>query len=90
MFGLPTYTSVMVNATAIQKACKAGHGKTTRNAVRKAVAKVKLSKTASLLGFPVAFLNKNHGQFQGPGDLGGASAFGIFKIATNGAYQRVG
>jgi hypothetical protein len=38
----------------------------------------------------VAFLNKNHGQFQGPGDLGGASAFGIFKIATNGAYQRVG
>jgi len=90
MFGLPTYTSVMVNATAIQKACKAGHGKTTRKAVRKDVAKVKLSKTASLLGFPVAFLKGNHGKFQGSGDLGGASAFGIFKIAKNGAYQRVG
>jgi ABC-type branched-subunit amino acid transport system substrate-binding protein len=90
MFGLPTYTSVMVNATAIQAACKAGHGKTTRDAVRKHVAKVKLSKKASLLGFPVAFLAKNHGKFQGPGDLGGASAFGIFKIAKNGTYQRVG
>jgi ABC-type branched-subunit amino acid transport system substrate-binding protein len=90
MFGLPTYTSVIVNATAIQKACKSGHGKTTRNAVRKQVAKVKLSKTVSLLGFPVAFLNSNHGKFQGPGDLGGASAFGIFKIAKNGTYTRVG
>ena len=90
MFGLPTYTSVMVNATAIQRACKAGHGKTTRNAVRKDVAKVKLSKTVSLLGFPVEFLKKNHGKFQGPGDLGGASAFGIFKILKNGTYQRVG
>jgi ABC-type branched-subunit amino acid transport system substrate-binding protein len=90
MFGLPTYTSVMVNATAIQAACKAGHGKTTRTAVRKRVAKVKLSKKVSLLGFPVAFLAKNHGKFQGAGDLGGASAFGIFKIAKNGTYQRVG
>lgn len=90
MFGLPTYTSVMVNATALQKACKAGHGKTTRDAVRKDVAKVKLSKKASLLGFPVAFLKSNHGKFQGPGDLGGASAFGIFKIASSGTYQRVG
>ena len=90
MFGLPTYTSVMVNATALQAACKAGHGKTTRDAVRKQVAKVKLSKTVSLLGFPVSFLSANHGKFQGPGDLGGASAFGIFKIAKNGTYQRVG
>jgi ABC-type branched-subunit amino acid transport system substrate-binding protein len=90
MFGLPTYTSVMVNATAIQKACKAGHGKTTRNAVRKRVPKVKLTKTVSLLGFPVVFLAKNHGKFQGPGDLGGTSAFGIFQIQKNGTYKRVG
>jgi ABC-type branched-subunit amino acid transport system substrate-binding protein len=90
MFGLPTYTSVIVNATAIQAACKAGHGKTTRTAVRKDVAKVKLSKKASLLGFPVAFLKANHGKYQGNGDLGGASSFGIFKIAKNGSYQRVG
>ena len=64
-FGLPTYTSVIVNATAIQKACKAGHGKTTRNAVRKQVAKVKLSKKVSLLGFPVAFLEVEPRQVPG-------------------------
>jgi branched-chain amino acid transport system substrate-binding protein len=89
-FGLPTYTSVMVNATAVNAACKAGHGKTTRAAVRKRVAKVKLSKAVSLLGFPVAFLNKNHGKFQGPGDMGGSAAFGIYQIQKNGTYKRVG
>ena len=89
-FGLPTYTSVMVNANAINNACKAGHGKTTRNAVRKAVAKVKLSKSLSLLGFPVQFLKGNAGKFQGPGDMGGAAAFGIYQIQKNGAYTRVG
>jgi ABC-type branched-subunit amino acid transport system substrate-binding protein len=89
-FGLPTYTSVMVNANAINNACKAGHGKTTRTAVRKAVAKVKLSKAVSLLGFPVQFLNKNFGKYQGPGDMGGTAAFGIYQIQKNGAYKRVG
>jgi ABC-type branched-subunit amino acid transport system substrate-binding protein len=89
-FGLPTYTSVLVNATAIKAACKAGHGKTTRAAVRKRVAKVTLTKTASLLGFPVAFLKTNHGKFQGPGDMGGSAAFGIYKIQSNGTYKRVG
>ncbi len=89
-FGLPTYTSVMVNANAINNACKAGHGKTTRNAVRKAVAKVKLSATVSLLGFPVQFLKGNAGKFQGPGDMGGKSSFGIYQIQKNGAYKRVG
>ncbi len=54
------------------------------------MAKVKLSKAVSLLGFPVAFLKANHGKFQGPGDMGGASAFGIYKIPKNGTYQRVG
>jgi ABC-type branched-subunit amino acid transport system substrate-binding protein len=88
-FGLPTYTSVIVNATALQAACKAGHGKTTRNAVRKDVAKVKLSKAVSLLGFPVQFLKKNFGKFQGPGDMGGAAGFGIYQIQKNGSYKRV-
>ena len=89
-FGLPTYTSVMINATAVNMACTAGHGKTTRAAVRKDVAKVKLSKAVSLLGFPVQFLNKNSGKFQGPGDMGGKAAFGIYKIQPNGSYKRVG
>jgi ABC-type branched-subunit amino acid transport system substrate-binding protein len=89
-FGLPTYTSVMVNANAINNACKAGHGKTTRNAVRKAVAKVKLTTSQSLLGFPVQFLKGNAGKFQGPGDMGGKAAFGIYQIQKNGVYKRVG
>jgi branched-chain amino acid transport system substrate-binding protein len=89
-FGIPTYTSVIVNATAIKAACKAGHGKASRSAVRKAIPKVKLTKAQSLLGFPVQFLTKNAGQFQGPGDMGGKAAFGIYKIQSNGSYKRVG
>jgi branched-chain amino acid transport system substrate-binding protein len=89
-FGLPTYTSVMVNAKAVQAACKAGHGKTTRAAIRKRLPKIQLTKAQSLLGFPVVFLGKNHGKFQGPGDMGGSAAFGIYKIQKNGTYARVG
>jgi branched-chain amino acid transport system substrate-binding protein len=88
-FGLPTYTSVWVNATAIQMACKAGHGKTTRTAVRKDLLKVKLSAKQSLLGFPVQFLKKNKGSFQGPGDMGGSADFAIYHISNSGAYVRV-
>jgi ABC-type branched-subunit amino acid transport system substrate-binding protein len=89
-FGLPTYTSVTVNAKAIKMACAAGHGKTTRAAVRKDIAKVKLSKGVSLLGFPVQFLKTNAGKYQGPGDMGGTAAFGIYQIQSNGTYKRVG
>ncbi len=88
-FGLPTYTSVWTNATAIKMACKAGHGKTTRKAVRKDLLKVKLTATQSLLGFPVQFLNKNRATFQGPGDMGGAADFAIYHITNNGTYVRV-
>jgi branched-chain amino acid transport system substrate-binding protein len=89
-FGLPTYTSVLVNATAIQMACKAGHGKTTRAAVRKDLLKVKLSANASVLGFPVQFLNKNKGSYQGPGDMGGSADFAVFRINNKGQYINVG
>jgi branched-chain amino acid transport system substrate-binding protein len=88
-FGLPTFTSVWANATAIKMACKAGHGKTTRKAVRKDLLKVKLTAKQSLLGFPVRFLNKNKGTFQGPGDMGGAADFAIYHITNKGAYVRV-
>jgi branched-chain amino acid transport system substrate-binding protein len=88
-FGLPTYTSVWANATAIKMACKAGHGKTTRNAVRKDLLKVKLTAKQSVLGFPVQFLNKNKGNFQGPGDMGGLADYAIYHITKNGTYVRV-
>jgi ABC-type branched-subunit amino acid transport system substrate-binding protein len=89
-FGIPTYTSVWVNATAITMACTAGKGSTTRAAVRKELPKVLLSSQQSLLGFPVQFLLKNKGTFQGPGDMGGTADFAIYKIANNGNYVRVG
>lgn len=89
-FGIPSYTALLVEATAIQAACKAGHGKTTRAAVRKRVQKVKLSATASLLGFSVQFLNGNQGSYQGPGDMGGAANFAVYQITNSGAYKRVG
>ena len=89
-FGIPSWTSIMVNATAIQKACKAGHGKITRASVRKEIPKVILPITKSLLGFPVQFLGKNQGKWQGPGDMGGTAAFGIYQIQANGSYKRVG
>jgi branched-chain amino acid transport system substrate-binding protein len=88
-FGLPTYTSIWANATAIKMACKAGHGKTTRQAVRKTLLKVKLTAKQSLLGFPVQFLNKNKSTFQGPGDMGGTADFAIYHITKNGTYVRV-
>jgi branched-chain amino acid transport system substrate-binding protein len=89
-FGIPTYTAVWVNARAIQMACTAGHGKTTRTAVRKDIPKVKLTKAQSLLGFAVQFLKKNKGAWQGYGDMGGAASFGIYHVTSSGAYVRVG
>jgi branched-chain amino acid transport system substrate-binding protein len=90
LFGLPSYTAVLVEANAIHNACKAGHGKTTRKAVGKAIAKVKLSAAQSLLGFPVQFLAKNKGTYQGPGDMGGAANFAVYQVTSAGVYKRVG
>jgi branched-chain amino acid transport system substrate-binding protein len=90
VFGIPSYTATLVVAKAIQKACKAGHGKTTRKAVRKKVLKVKLTAAQSLLGFPVHFLTKNFSNFQGPGDMATPANFAIYQITSSGAYKRVG
>jgi ABC-type branched-subunit amino acid transport system substrate-binding protein len=90
LFGLPSYTSVWVNATAIQMACTAGHGTTTRTAVRKDLYKVNLTSAQSLLGFPVKFLTKNAGAFQGNGDMGGTADFAVYQIQGNGSYKRLG
>jgi branched-chain amino acid transport system substrate-binding protein len=89
-FGLPTFTSVWINATAIQMACKAGHGKTTRAAVRKDLLKVKLTSKQSLLGFPVKFIKGNLGAYQGAGDMASPANFAVYHITNSGAYVRVG
>ncbi len=88
-FGLPTYTSVFMNATAINKACKKGHGKTTRAKVRKMLRKIKLTSAQSLLGFPVKFLTKNVAQYQGPGDMASPANYRLYHI-DHGKYIRVG
>ena len=87
-FGLPTYTAAAVNAKAIMQACK--NGTASRAEVRAKVTNIKLSKKESLLGFPVAFLKKNKGAQQGPGDMGGTADFGIYRIGSGGKYNRVG
>lgn len=89
-FGIPTYTSVLVNATAIKAECKAHNNNITRAQVRKQIQKTTLTSSQSLLGFPVSFLNKNAGLFQGPGDMGGKAGFGIYQIQPNGSRKRVG
>jgi branched-chain amino acid transport system substrate-binding protein len=76
-FGAPNYVAAQVYANAITKACKAGHNKITRAAVRKWVAKTALP--ATILGGPLKF-TKN-------GDVAGAR-FHIFKI-VNGKYITV-
>jgi branched-chain amino acid transport system substrate-binding protein len=78
-FGAPSYVAAQIAAKAITAACKAGHGKTTRAAVRKQIAKAKLK--TSLLGFPVAF--KKNGELTQGG-------FGIYQIQKNGTFAPVG
>ncbi len=78
-FGAPSYVAAQVDALAITQACKAGHGKTTRAAVRKAIAKTKLK--TSILGFGVSFRKG--------GDLK-SGGFGVYQIQSSGAFKRVG
>jgi branched-chain amino acid transport system substrate-binding protein len=78
-FGAPSYVAAQVDTLAITKACKAGHGTTSRTAVRKQIAKMKLK--SSILGFGVSF-NKG-------GDLKGGG-FGIYQIQKNGSFKRIG
>jgi branched-chain amino acid transport system substrate-binding protein len=78
-FGAPSYVAAQVDALAITSACKAGHGKTTRTAVRKAIAKTKLK--TSILGFGVSF--KKGGDLKGGG-------FGVYQIQSSGSFKRVG
>jgi branched-chain amino acid transport system substrate-binding protein len=79
-FGAPSYVAAQVDTLAITKACKAGHGKTSRAAVRKQIAKMKVK--SSILGFPVSFAKG--------GDLHSPASFGIYQIQKNGSFKRVG
>jgi ABC-type branched-subunit amino acid transport system substrate-binding protein len=78
-FGAPSFVAAQVAVGAITKACAAGHGKTTRAAVRKLIAKTKLK--TSILGLPVSFTRG--------GDLKGGG-FGVYQIQGNGSFKRIG
>ena len=78
-FGLPSYVAAQVVVGAVNRACKAGHGKTTRAAVRKQIAKTNLK--SSILGFPV--------RFQKTGEMKLPASFGIFQIQKNGSFKRL-
>jgi branched-chain amino acid transport system substrate-binding protein len=86
-FGLPSYTATIVEATAIMKACK--NGTATRAEVKKDIARVRIPKAKSLLGFPVRFLKKNTGVAQGAGDMAAPANFAVFHIVRGGKYVRV-
>jgi branched-chain amino acid transport system substrate-binding protein len=76
-FGAPTYEALHVVAQAIQTAC--ADKRVTRAEVRAKIARTKFAKT--ILGVPLAF--------SANGDVKNGR-FSIYKIATNGAYNRVG
>jgi branched-chain amino acid transport system substrate-binding protein len=78
-FGLPSYVAAQVVVGAVTRACKAGHGKTTRAAVRKQIAKTNLK--TSILGFRVGF--------HASGEMKLPAAFGIYQIQKNGSFKRV-
>ena len=72
--------AAQVDTLAVTRACKAGHGKTTRAAVRKQILKTNLK--TSILGFPVGF--------QKSGEMKLPAAYGIYQIQKNGSFKRVG
>jgi branched-chain amino acid transport system substrate-binding protein len=77
-FGPPTYLATQVALKAIQAACKAGGGQTTRAGVLAQVKNVKVP--VSVLGGSFAFQGR---------DPKGAK-FYIFEIQKNGSYKLVG
>jgi ABC-type branched-subunit amino acid transport system substrate-binding protein len=80
-FGAPSFVAAEMLAVAISRSCTAGHGKTSRAAVAKTLAKVSLPKT--ILGYPLAFNNA------GDVERGPAQGVTVFKIQPDGKYKQV-
>jgi branched-chain amino acid transport system substrate-binding protein len=79
LFGLPGYVAADVVARAVDKAC--ANNRATRAEVRRFLVTTNVPKAQSLLGFRVGFTRN--------GDLRSPANFGIYRIANNGAYNRV-
>lgn len=79
-FGPPSYGAVQVALQAISKACKAGHGKTDRQAVLRTIKKVSINNW--ILGGKFRWSTKTNDPLN--------AKFYIFQIQSNGSYKLVG
>ena len=79
-FGPPTYGAVQIALTAISKACKAGHGSTTRAAVFHTFKTVSIKNW--ILGGSFKWSTKSNDPLN--------AKFYIFQIQSNGSYKLVG
>ena len=79
-FGPPSYGAVQITLTAIAKACKAGHGSTTRLAVFHTFKKVSIKNW--ILGGSFKWSTKSNDPLN--------AKFYIFQIQSNGSYKLVG
>jgi branched-chain amino acid transport system substrate-binding protein len=78
-FGPPSYGAAQIALTAISRACKAGHGSTTRLAVLRTVKKVKINNW--ILGGKFRWSTKSNDPLN--------AKFYIFQIQSNGSYKLV-
>jgi branched-chain amino acid transport system substrate-binding protein len=78
-FGAPTYAATQVVVNAIKRAC--ANGTATRAEVRAQIKRTDIPAKASVLGLRI--------RFAANGDIRGGR-FGIFRVASNGAYNPVG
>jgi branched-chain amino acid transport system substrate-binding protein len=79
-FGPPSYGAAQVAMQAIAKACKAGHGKTDRQAVLRNIKKVTINNW--ILGGKFKWSTKTNDPLN--------AKFYIFQIQSNGSYKLVG
>ena len=87
LFGLPSYVATDVVARAIDRACR--NGSATRAEVRRFIARTRIPKSQSVLGFAVRFVQRVRAPL-GPGDMERPADFGIYRINNNGVYARIG
>jgi branched-chain amino acid transport system substrate-binding protein len=79
-FGPPSYGATQVALTAIAKACKAGHGTTTRKAVLNTIKKVTIKNW--ILGGSLRWSTRSNDPLN--------AKFYIFQIQPNNSYKLVG
>jgi branched-chain amino acid transport system substrate-binding protein len=79
-FGPPSYGAAQIALTAIAKACKAGHGSTTRKAVLNTIKKVTINNW--ILGGNLRWSTKSNDPLN--------AKFYIFQIQPNNSYKLVG